>query len=72
MSKKERGSKFSIIKFLIGSITTLFIALKLLEVIDWSWVWVLAPLWISAVLTGLFFGLVILIAIVIAISKERL
>jgi hypothetical protein len=28
----------------------LFIALKLCKVIDWSWVWVLSPLWISIVL----------------------
>ena len=25
-----------------------FIVLKLTHVIDWSWVWVLAPLWITA------------------------
>jgi hypothetical protein len=28
----------------------LFIALKLCRVIDWSWVWVLSPLWIGLVL----------------------
>ncbi len=30
-----------------GLLTILFIALKLCNVIEWSWVWVLAPLWIS-------------------------
>ena len=29
-----------------GLLTIVFIALKLTHVIDWSWVWVLAPLWI--------------------------
>lgn len=29
-----------------GILTVLFIALKLCGVIDWSWVWVLSPLWI--------------------------
>ena len=29
-----------------GLLSILFIALKLLKVIDWSWVWVLSPLWI--------------------------
>lgn len=29
-----------------GLLTILFIGLKLGGVIDWSWVWVLAPLWI--------------------------
>lgn len=30
-----------------GLLTILFIALKLTHVIDWSWWWVLAPLWIG-------------------------
>lgn len=30
-----------------GALTILFIALKLTGVINWSWVWVLSPLWIS-------------------------
>ena len=29
-----------------GLLTILFIALKLLNVITWSWLWVLAPFWI--------------------------
>lgn len=32
-----------------GLLTILFIGLRLLQVIDWSWVWVLSPLWISAI-----------------------
>ena len=27
------------------SLTLLFIALKLMNIIDWSWVWVTAPIW---------------------------
>lgn len=34
-----------------GLLTILFIALKLTHVIHWSWVWVLAPLWIGAAFT---------------------
>lgn len=30
-----------------GALTLLFIALKLLGKISWSWWWVLSPLWIS-------------------------
>ena len=33
-----------------GLLTVLFIALKLTGYIRWSWLWVLAPLWIKAVL----------------------
>ena len=31
-----------------GLLTIVFITLKLMGVIDWSWGWVLSPLWISA------------------------
>lgn len=33
-----------------GLLTVLFVGLKLTEVIDWSWWWVLSPLWIPVVL----------------------
>lgn len=33
-----------------GLLTIVFITLKLLGVIDWSWVWVLSPIWISIIL----------------------
>lgn len=39
-----------------GLLTIVFIVLKLLHVIEWSWLWVLAPLWISVI-----FGLIIII-----------
>ena len=29
-----------------GLLAIAFITLKLLKVIEWSWVWVLAPIWI--------------------------
>ncbi len=31
----------------LGLLTVVFVVLKLAGVIDWSWVWVLAPLWIG-------------------------
>ena len=33
-----------------GLLTLVFITLKLLKVIDWSWWWVLSPIWITAIL----------------------
>ena len=33
---------------IIGVLTILFVVLKLLNIIQWSWLWVLSPLWISA------------------------
>ena len=32
---------------LVGVLTVIFVVLKLVGVISWSWVWVLSPLWIS-------------------------
>ena len=32
----------------VGMLTILFIGLKLGKIIDWSWWWVLSPLWISS------------------------
>jgi len=37
----------------IGLLTILFIGLKLTGNIDWSWWWVLSPIWI---IPGVFFG----------------
>lgn len=34
----------------VGLLTIVFIVLKLLGVINWSWIWVLSPIWISAAL----------------------
>lgn len=34
----------------VGLLTIAFIVLKLLGIITWSWVWVLSPIWIDAIL----------------------
>jgi len=44
-----------------GLLTVLFVGLKLLDKIDWSWWWVLSPIWILSVLVVVF---LILIAII--------
>lgn len=41
-----------------GLLTIVFIVLKLLGQITWSWLWVLSPLWITAALTvGILLGI---------------
>ena len=47
-----------------GLLTIVFIVLKLCHVIEWSWLWVLAPLWISTIL-----GLIIVIIYAIIVIK---
>ena len=37
----------------IEGLAILFIALKLCKVIDWSWVWVLSPIWIPVAIAML-------------------
>lgn len=45
-----------------GLLTIAFIVLKLCEVITWSWVWVLAPMWISLALDLLIAIICVIIA----------
>lgn len=35
---------------IVGALTIIFIVLKLTGLINWSWIWVLSPLWISVCL----------------------
>ena len=49
MSEKNNSKKGGI--GFVGLLTILFIALKLLGKISWSWVWVLSPLWIPVAIS---------------------
>lgn len=44
----------------LSVLTLIFIVLKLTGLIDWSWVWVLSPVWIP----GLFFAVVFAIILI--------
>ena len=46
----------------VGALTLIFITLKLLGKITWSWVWILSPLWISIIIALIIFLVVGLIA----------
>ena len=51
-----------------GSLLTIaFVILKLCNVINWAWVWVLAPLWISAAMT---IAIILIMLIIIAICNR--
>ena len=49
MSEKNNSKKGGI--GFVGLLTILFIALKLLGKISWSWIWVLSPLWIPVAIS---------------------
>ena len=44
-SRTTQGTGF------FGLLTIVFIVLKLTKVIEWSWIWILSPLWISLVIS---------------------
>jgi len=51
-----------------GLLTIVFIVLKLLGKITWSWLWVLSPLWIPTLLVIVF---VIIYLVVRSLSKRN-
>lgn len=53
-----------------GLLTILFIGLKLGKVINWSWWWVLSPLWISAGIVLAIAIIVLIVAIIVALAKN--
>lgn len=46
-----------------GLLLIVFVTLKLTHYIDWSWWWVLSPIWISALIVLVVFLIVVLIAL---------
>lgn len=48
-----------------GVLTIVFIVLKLCKVINWSWIWVLSPIWISVALVILLSIIFVIIAIIL-------
>ena len=59
-----------------GFLTLLFLGLKLTDVIDWSWWWVFAPLWIPVaivfgVIAAIIAGLLV-VGILAVITGTRL
>ena len=49
-----------------GLLTVLFVGLKLTNVIQWSWLWVLAPLWIPVAI-GI--GLTLIAVLMFLVNK---
>lgn len=48
----------------LGILTLIFITLKLCNVIAWSWIWVLSPLWIGAIILVVFFAVMFIPALI--------
>lgn len=55
-NKNVRNSGMGVISVL----TLIFIVLKLTNNISWSWIWVLSPIWITAVLLIIIFAVIMI------------
>ena len=44
----------------VGTLTLIFVVLKILNVISWSWFWVLSPIWITVCIGVVIFGTVLI------------
>lgn len=64
MSKESNSSSGGV--GFVGLLTIVFITLKLIGKIDWSWWWVLSPVWITAAIVGA----IVLIALVFVMLKD--
>lgn len=64
MKNKDRNKNITINGLGSTLLLVAFVVLKLCHVIEWSWLWVLAPLWIP-------FAITVIIIAVIAIWVNR-
>ena len=65
---KEENKKFPILNTIsafFGFLTLIFILLKIFKSINWRWIWVLSPLWLS---TALIISILIIAIIIFIIS----
>ena len=54
MSKQGKSFSFFGSELFFTGLTLIFIYLKLTNQIDWSWWWVLSPIWIPLAVVGVF------------------
>jgi hypothetical protein len=52
-----------------GLLTVLFVGLKLTGHITWPWVWVLSPLWISALIALSIISIILIVGIASGVWK---
>lgn len=56
----------------VGLLTIVFITLKLLGKITWSWWWVLSPVWISAIIILMIFVIVYLVLLAKEYKNDKM
>jgi len=54
----------------VGLLTIVFVTLKLLEKIDWSWWWVLSPMWIGALIVLVILAVIGIVMLIILLIEK--
>lgn len=54
----------------IGLLQLIFIVLKLTDIISWSWLWVLSPIWISVALYALVIIVLLVLSLIVSGGKK--
>ena len=67
----ENKSAFNVNTLLCGMLTIAFVVMKLTGVIDWRWLWVLAPLWIPMGVGLILLIIVLVLQVKIEINKRK-
>jgi hypothetical protein len=65
MENNSNGFSLSLIIFVV------FLTLKLSGVIDWSWWWVISPLWIPFALVLVVIGIISIFALIAILINNR-
>ena len=68
MTMSSNSSSSSGISF-TGALTILFIALKLCHIINWSWWWVLSPIWISLLIAIFIIAILVIFVLIKELGK---
>ena len=69
---EDRKINVNVNGWFTGLLTIAFIVLKLCGVINWAWIWVLAPLWIPIVLVVGVYLIVVFFSLIFALIASKL
>lgn len=68
---EDRKINVNVNGWFTGLLTIAFIVLKLCGVINWAWIWVLAPLWIPIVLVVGVYLIVVFFSLIFALIASK-
>ena len=71
MNNQNKSGGIGCVSLFTVLLSIVFITLKITGTIDWSWWWVLAPIWIYAAIFVLLFGAIGVIALIECIDNRK-